>query len=328
MKKILLTGGAGYIGSACTEYLLDLGYEIVVIDSLATGHRDAIDKRAEFIKGDLADRDFTIATLKRVKPDGLMHFAAFSLVGESMTNPGKYFQNNLGAGINLLDGAIAAGTQKFVFSSTCATYGEPEKIPIVETEKQKPINAYGESKLMFEKALHWYSQIYGLKYSALRYFNAAGATKNFGEDHNPETHLVPLVLQCATGRRDSITVFGNDYPTKDGTCIRDYIHILDLAQAHELALHSEENGAYNLGTGNGYSVMDVIETARSVTGKNIKAKIIERRPGDPPKLIGSSELARQKLGWKPKFENIDSVIESAWKWTLKFPAGYKKTTNS
>jgi len=324
MKQILVTGGAGYIGSACAEYLIDLGYHVVVFDSLATGHRDAVDKRAEFVHGDLADRDFTINTLKRIRPDGIMHFAAFSLVGESMTDPGKYFRNNLGAGINLLDGALAAGAQSFVFSSTCATYGEPEKIPIAETEKQKPINAYGESKLMFEKALHWYSLIYGIKYSSLRYFNAAGATANFGEDHRPETHLVPLVLQCATGKRDSIKIFGEDYPTPDGTCIRDYIHILDLAQAHELALHSKESGAYNLGTGNGYSVKEIIEASRAVTGRKINIEISERRPGDPPRLVGSSTLAKQKLGWNPKFENIHAVIESAWKWTLKFPNGYGK----
>ncbi|HRU00444.1 MAG TPA: UDP-glucose 4-epimerase GalE, partial [Victivallales bacterium] len=213
--------------------------------------------------------------------------------------------------------------KKFVFSSTCATYGEPEKIPIEETEKQKPINPYGESKLMFEKALYWYSKIYGIIFSSLRYFNAAGATEKFGEDHKPETHLVPLVLKCAAGQIPSIKVFGNDYPTPDGTCIRDYIHILDLAQAHELALHSEESCSYNLGTGNGYSVLEIINTARKITGKKISIEIVERRPGDPPKLIGSSALAKEKLGWKPKFENIESVIESAWKWKLKFPNGYQ-----
>ncbi len=323
MKKILVAGGAGYIGSACAEYLIGLGYEVTVFDSLATGHRDAVDKRAQFIHGDLADRDFTIAALKKLKPDGIMHFAAFSLVGESMKDPGKYFRNNIGAGINLLDGAVAAGTSRFVFSSTCATYGEPDKIPIVETEKQRPINAYGESKLMFEKALHWYSLIHGIKYSALRYFNAAGATENFGEDHRPETHLVPLVLKCAGGGIPSIKVFGDDYPTKDGTCIRDYIHILDLAQAHELALHSEESSAYNLGSGNGYSVMEIIETARKVTGRKINVEVVGRRPGDPPMLVGSSALAKKKLGWKPRFENIAAIVESAWKWTQKFPGGYK-----
>jgi UDP-glucose 4-epimerase len=320
--KILVTGGAGYIGSACAEYLLDLGYEVAVIDSLATGHKSAVDKRALFIRGDLADRDFTIKTLKEIKVSGIMHFAAFSLVGESMTDPGKYFRNNLAAGINLLDAAVTSGVENFVFSSTCATYGEPRQIPITEKEKQKPINPYGESKLMFEKALRWYSKIYGIKYSALRYFNAAGASANFGEDHRPETHLVPIVLQTALGKRKSITIFGDDYPTNDGTCVRDYIHILDLAQAHELALHSKENAAYNLGTGNGYSVKEIIQAARKITGKKIEILTDKRRHGDPPILIGSSELAKKKLGWRPMFENIEAIIESAWKWALKFPNGY------
>jgi UDP-glucose 4-epimerase len=239
-----------------------------------------------------------------------------------MTDPGKYFRNNLAAGINLLDAAVTSGVENFVFSSTCATYGEPRQIPITEKEKQQPINPYGESKLMFEKALRWYSQIYGIKYSALRYFNAAGASANFGEDHRPETHLVPIVLQTALGKRKSITIFGDDYPTDDGTCIRDYIHILDLAQAHELALLSKENAAYNLGTGNGYSVKEIIEAARKITDKKIETLTDKRRPGDPPRLIGSSESAKKKLGWRPKFENIEAIIESAWKWSLKVPDGY------
>ncbi len=322
--KILVTGGAGYIGSACTEYLLDKGYKVTVFDSLVTGHRDAVDKRAEFVKGDLADRELIISVLKNAGFDGIMHFAAYSLVGESMTNPGKYFQNNLGAGINLLDGAVEGKVKSFVFSSTCATYGEPTQIPIPETEKQSPINAYGESKLMFEKALKWYNQIFGIKYAALRYFNAAGATKQFGEDHSPETHLVPLVLKVALGKMKSIKIFGEDYPTPDGTCIRDYIHILDLAQAHELALSAPRSGHYNLGTGNGYSVKQIIDVSRKVTGHAIPADIVERRPGDPPKLIGCSELAKKELGWKPRFENVEAVIQSAWDWAKNHPEGYKK----
>ncbi|MFZ2657001.1 MAG: UDP-glucose 4-epimerase GalE [Victivallales bacterium] len=322
--KILVAGGAGYIGSACTEYLLDKGYKVTVFDSLVTGHRDAVDKRAEFIKGDLADRDLIISVLKNGGFDGIMHFAAYSLVGESMTNPGKYFQNNLGAGINLLDGAVVGKVKSFVFSSTCATYGEPTQIPIPETEKQSPINPYGESKLMFEKALKWYNQIFGLKYAALRYFNAAGACKQFGEDHSPETHLVPLVLKVALGKMKSIKIFGEDYPTPDGTCIRDYIHILDLAQAHELALNARRSGHYNLGTGNGYSVKEIIDVSRKVTGHKIPADIVERRPGDPPRLIGCSTLAKKELGWKPQFENVEAVIQSAWDWTKKNPEGYKK----
>ncbi|MCK5844756.1 MAG: UDP-glucose 4-epimerase GalE, partial [Victivallales bacterium] len=224
MRKILVAGGAGYIGSACAEYLLDRNFDVVVYDSLVTGHRDAVDERAEFVQGDLEDRKTIIELVRCGNFDGIMHFAAFSLVGESMTDPGKYFRNNLGAGINLLDAAVTGEVKSFVFSSTCATYGEPDAIPITETEKQSPINPYGESKLMFEKALKWYNEIFGLRYAALRYFNASGATGKFGEDHRPETHLIPLVLQVAQDKRDSIKLFGDDYPTPDGTCIRDYIH--------------------------------------------------------------------------------------------------------
>ncbi len=322
--KILVAGGAGYIGSSCTEYLLDKGYAVTVFDSLVTGHRDAVDKRAEFVEGDLANRELIINVLKKGGFDGIMHFAAYSLVGESMTNPGKYFQNNLGAGINLLDGAVEGKVKSFVFSSTCATYGEPTQIPIPESEKQSPISPYGESKLMFEKALKWYDSIFGLKYVALRYFNAAGASKNFGEDHSPETHLVPLVLKVALGKMKSIKIFGDDYPTPDGTCIRDYIHILDLAQAHELALHAQKSGHYNLGTGNGCSVKEIIEVSRKITGHAIPADLIARRPGDPPRLIGCSDLAKKELKWKPRFENAEAVIQSAWDWAKKTPEGYKK----
>ena len=322
MKRVLIAGGAGYIGSACTEYLLDREFEVVVFDSLITGHEDAVDKRAKFIKGDLADRNLILDVVASGNFDGIMHFAASSLVGESMTDPGKYFRNNLGAGINLLDGAVAGNVKSFVFSSTCATYGEPEEIPITESEKQLPINPYGESKLMFEKALKWYSEIFGIKYAALRYFNAAGASENFGEDHNPETHLIPIVLQVAQGKRDSIKIFGDDYPTPDGTCIRDYIHILDLAQAHMLALDAPESGHYNLGTGNGMSVKEIIDVARKVTGHMIPADTQSRRIGDPPRLIGDSAKAKKMLGWKPEFENAYDVISSAWEWVKKFPEGY------
>ena len=324
MKRVLIAGGAGYIGSACTEYLLDRDYEVVVFDSLVTGHREAVDKRAEFVKGDLADRDLIIDVVKNGKFDGIMHFAAFSLVGESMTDPGKYFRNNLGSGINLLDGAVAGEVKSFVFSSTCATYGEPTQIPIPESEKQEPINPYGESKLMFEKALKWYHEIFGIDYAALRYFNASGATENFGEDHQPETHLIPLVLQVAQGKRDSIKIFGDDYQTPDGTCIRDYIHILDLAQAHMLALDVKESGHYNLGTGNGLSVKEIIEVSRTVTGHVIPAETVPRRAGDPPRLIGCADRAKEVLGWKPAFENANDIISSAWKWAQKFPDGYKE----
>lgn len=321
--KILVAGGAGYIGSACAEYLLDMDYEVTVFDSLVTGHRGAVDKRAEFIKGDLADRELVMSVLKKKKFDGVMHFAAYSLVGESMVMPGKYFSNNLGSGINLLDAAVESGVKTFVFSSTCAVYGEPELVPVQENEKQAPVSPYGESKLMFEKALKWYNSIYGLKYAALRYFNAAGATGKYGEDHDPETHLIPLVLKVALGQRKAIKIFGDDYPTLDGTCVRDYIHILDLAKAHELALHSEKSGHYNLGTGSGYSVKEIIEVSRKVTGHAIPAEIVARRPGDPPCLIACSDRIKTELGWIPKFENVEAVIKSAWDWAKKYPEGYK-----
>ena len=321
--RILVTGGAGYIGSACVEYLLDRGYEVSVFDSLATGHRRAVDSRADFIKGELANRELILDVAKKGKFDGIMHFAAYSLVGESMQNPSKYFINNDACGINLLDAAVAGNIKSFVFSSTAATFGLPEKMPITETASQTPINPYGESKLMFEKMLEWYNKIHGLKYTALRYFNAAGATENFGEDHAPETHLVPLTLQVALGKRDSIKIFGDDYDTPDGTCLRDYIHILDLAQAHMLALDAPRSGHYNLGTGNGFSVKEIIEVAREVTGHPIPADIEERRPGDPAKLIADSTLIKKELGWKPQFENVKDVVSSAWKWLQKHPAGYE-----
>jgi len=324
MKRILVTGGAGYIGSACTEYLLDHDYEVTVFDSLETGHCDAVDPRAEFVKGNLAERELIIDLVKNGNFDGIMHFAAYSLVGESMKNPGKYFQNNLGNGINLLDGAVAGNVKSFVFSSTCATYGEPTQIPITEDEKQAPINAYGESKLMFEKALSWYHKIFGIKYAALRYFNAAGATASFGEDHNPETHLIPIILQVVLGKREKIMIFGDDYPTPDGSCIRDYIHIVDLAQAHMLALDAPASGHYNLGTGNGLSVKEIIDVTREVTGHPIPAETAARRPGDPPRLIGANALAKEKLGWKPEFENAHDIISSAWNWAQKLPEGYEK----
>ena len=322
MKKILVAGGAGYIGSACTEYLLDRDYEVTVLDALYTGHRDAVDPRAKFVKGDLAERDELIELCKREKFDAVMHFAAFSLVGESMKDPSKYFRNNLANAINLADAAVESGVEAFVFSSTAATFGIPESVPITEESSQKPINPYGESKLCFEKVLQWYSEIYGLKYAALRYFNAAGATEVHGEDHRPESHLIPLVLQTIRGKRDKFMLFGDDFDTPDGSCIRDCIHILDLAQAHEKALYAKESGHYNLGTGNGLSVFEIIRAAEEVTGKKLNFEVVPRRPGDPPRLIAGSGKARKMLGWKPEFENVSSIIESAWKWQLANPDGY------
>ncbi len=323
MKKIFIAGGAGYIGSACTEYMLNHGYQITVFDSLVTGHEKAVDPRAEFIQGDLAEREKLLELFRKGGYDAVMHFAAFSLVGESMKDPGKYFRNNLANAINLADAAVEGKVQAFVFSSTAATFGEPENIPIREHDTQKPINPYGESKLCFEKVLNWYSRIYGLKYVALRYFNAAGATENYGEDHNPESHLIPILLQVAQGRREKAMLFGDDYDTPDGTCIRDYIHILDLAQAHEKALYAPRSGHYNLGTGNGLSVREILETARRVTGKPIPADVVPRRPGDPPRLIACSDLAKKELGWQPQFENAEAIIQSVWKWMAKFPNGYQ-----
>ena len=321
-KKVLVTGGAGYIGSACTEYLLDRDYEVTVFDALITGHRSAVDPRATFIEGNLADRERIIDVCRRGEFDAIMHFAAFSLVGESMKDPSKYFRNNLAAGINLADAAVAGGVKVFVFSSTAATFGQPEAVPIREFDRQIPINPYGESKLCFEKVLKWYYEIFGLRYAALRYFNAAGATGKYGEDHRPESHLIPIILQTARGLREKILVYGNDYDTPDGSCIRDYIHILDLAQAHELALSAPEPGHYNLGTGNGLSVFEIIDAARRVTGRDIPMETAPRRPGDPARLIACSDRARQLLGWKPQYENAEAIIESAWKWQLAHPQGY------
>lgn len=321
-KRVLVTGGAGYIGSACTEYLLDRGYEVTVFDDLITGHRSAVDPRAEFIRGNLADRELIIDVAKKGNFSGIMHFAAFSLVGESMTDPSKYFRNNLANGINLADAAVAGNVKNFVFSSTAATFGQPEHCPIREFDRQIPINPYGESKLCFEKVLKWYYQIFGVKYAALRYFNAAGATGKYGEDHRPESHLIPIILQVARGKREKIMIYGDDYETIDGTCVRDYIHILDLAQAHELALSAPEPGHYNLGTGNGLSVKEIIDAARRVTGREIKVEVAPRRAGDPATLVACSDRARQLLGWKPQFESADLIIESAWKWQLDHPEGY------
>ena len=272
---------------------------------------------------DLADRDGLIALCERGKFDAIMHFAAFSLVGESMTDPGKYFRNNLANAINLADAAVAGKVKRIVFSSTAATFGMPETMPIAEDSPQKPINPYGESKLCFEKVLAWYKAIHNIDYTALRYFNAAGASKNFGEDHNPESHLIPIILQVAQGKRSKIMVYGDDYDTPDGSCIRDYIHVTDLAQAHMKALYAPSSGHYNLGTGNGLSVFEIIEAARRVTGHAIPMEIAPRRPGDPPRLIADSRRARAELNWQPEFENADAIISSVWQWMQKYPDGYQ-----
>jgi len=321
--NILVAGGAGYIGSCCTEYLLDRGHNVVVYDALITGHHEAVDPRAkDFVHADLADTTRLAHTLLEYEIEGIIHFAAFSLVGESMEKPGKYFDNNVGTGVKLLQTALESGVRKIVFSSTAATYGMPENVPIPETEPTCPINPYGESKLMFEKVLQWYYKIHGLEYAALRYFNAAGATTQFGEDHSPETHLIPIVLQAAMGQRPDVKVFGADYDTPDGTCIRDYIHVTDLAQAHLQALETEAVGSFNLGSGTGFSVREIIDVAREVTGREIPVTDAERRPGDPPRLVSDSAAARERLGWQPEFDDIKRIVTDAWAWKQDHPDGY------
>lgn len=320
--KILVVGGAGYIGSICSELLLDAGHTVSIFDNLSEGHRPAVDLRAEFIECDLEDRQSVERLMVRRRPDAVMHFAANALVGESMQNPSKYFRNNIANGLNLLDAMIEAGVLKLIFSSTCAIFGPPDRVPIDETMTPRPINPYGESKLAFEKILRWYEQIHGLSFVSLRYFNAAGASERFGEDHRVETHLIPNVLKVALGEKTAVEIFGTDYETPDGTCIRDYIHVIDLAQAHILALGASKSEFYNLGTGGGSSVREVIDACRRVTGRKIDVLQKPRRPGDPARLIASSEKIQRELGWKPQFHSLDAIIEGAWKWHQKFPRGY------
>jgi UDP-glucose 4-epimerase len=323
--KVLVTGGAGYIGSVVTEQLMKDGHSVVVFDNLAKGHREAVVTGAELVEGDLSNGAVLQKVLTSHGIQAVIHMAADSLVGESVQNPSKYFRNNVANGLSLLDGMRKAGVNRLVFSSTAAVYGEPEKQPIEETDPTKPTNPYGESKLAFEHALRWYDEAYGLRYASLRYFNAAGATERCGEDHDPESHLIPIALQAALGKRDFIEVYGGDYPTADGTCIRDYIHVVDLARAHILAIGALDNGSriYNLGCGGeGYSVNHVLETARDVTGKPIPARLGPRRSGDPATLIASSKRIKQELGWEPQFQDLRLIIESAWQFLLAHPDGY------
>jgi UDP-glucose 4-epimerase len=320
--KIFVVGGAGYVGSVCAELLLNERHEVSIFDNLTEGHRRAVDTRANFVQGDLADRAQIQAALSVTRPDAVMHFAANALVAESMRDPSKYFRNNISNGLNLLDAIVATRVQRVVFSSTCAIFGLPERLPIDETTPAHPINPYGESKLAFEKILHWYDRIHGLKFVSLRYFNAAGATENFGEDHRQETHLIPNVLKVALGQKPNVEIYGTDYETPDGTCIRDYIHIVDLARAHMLALGASTSGFYNLGTGGGSSVREVIEACRKITGRKIDTIEKPRRPGDPPRLVASSEKIKSELGWQPQFQALEATIDSAWKWHQKFPSGY------
>lgn len=311
--NILVTGGAGYIGSVCAEQLLARGYEVCVFDNLSRGHREAVPEGAEFVEGDLEDRAAIGDVFRRLPIRAVVHFAAFALVGESMEQPNLYFRNNFTNALNLLDATVEAGVDRFVFSSTCAVFGDRVAPPIEEDAPKAPVNPYGESKLAFEKALEWSRRIHGLNYFALRYFNACGATKQRGERHEPETHLIPLILRAAAGLSDGIRIFGDDYPTPDGTCIRDYVHVLDLADAHIRALEApgEKSGCYNVGVGRGDSVREVIEAVRKATGKDFPVIAVPRRPGDPPELVASNAKIRRELGWEPQHD-IQSAVSSAW----------------
>ncbi|HYN26013.1 MAG TPA: UDP-glucose 4-epimerase GalE [Pyrinomonadaceae bacterium] len=326
--RVLVTGGAGYIGSVVTEELVKDGHRVVVYDSLYKGHRRAVAAGADFVQADLMDAATLRTTLTDRQINAVVHMAADSLVGESCAHPAKYYRNNLAAGLVLLDAMREVGVNRIVFSSTAATYGEPEKQPIEENAPNIPTNPYGQSKLAFEHAMRWYDEAYGLRYATLRYFNAAGASKNFGESHDPETHIIPIALQAAAGRRSLVEVYGEDYPTRDGTCVRDYVHVIDLARAHILALKVVEQGSriYNLGCGGeGYSVREVIETARDVTGKDIPMHMAARRAGDPAVLVASSEKIKRELGWTPQYQDLRVIIESAWRWMLAHPDGYNSS---
>ncbi|NJK54939.1 MAG: UDP-glucose 4-epimerase GalE [Pleurocapsa sp. SU_5_0] len=322
---ILVTGGAGYIGSHSVLTLQKAGYEVIVLDNLVYGHQDLVEQvlKVKLIVGSTCDRALLQEIFADHQIDAVMHFAAYAYVGESVTQPAKYYQNNVVGTLTLLEAMLEANINKFVFSSTCATYGVPDAVPITEDQSQHPINPYGATKLMVERILQDFNQAYDFRSVCLRYFNAAGADPegNLGEDHNPETHLIPLVLQTALGHRQSVSIFGTDYDTPDGSCIRDYIHVLDIAQAHILALeYLINNGAtdvFNLGNGSGFSVKEVIETARKITGKEIKAELSDRRPGDPPSLVGSGAKAKKILGWQPAYSNLDDIISHAWQWHQK-----------
>lgn len=325
---ILVLGGAGYIGSHTVYELIDRGEDVVIIDNLETGHIEAVHEKARFYKGDIRDRAFLDSVFAKEKIDAVIHFAANSLVGESMVDPLKYYDNNLCGTKVLLEAMVAHGIDKIVFSSTAATYGEPERVPILESDKTEPTNTYGETKLSMEKMFKWTSKAHNLRYVSLRYFNACGAHESgkIGEAHNPESHLIPLILQVPNGQRESIAIFGEDYDTKDGTCVRDYIHVTDLAQAHILAVkylaEGGESNIFNLGNGVGFTVKEVIDSARKVTGHEIKAVVSPRRAGDPAQLIASSDKARTILGWKPEHADLEEIIKSAWNWHSTHPNGF------
>ncbi len=326
--KILVTGAAGYIGSITSAELLAAGHQVVALDNLYQGHAAAVPPGATFVQADLADRA-ALANLfaDHQDIDGIMHFASYTLVGESMQQPLRYMRDNLVNAANLLEYSVAAGVRRFILSSTANLFDDPVRMPIDEQERIVPGSPYGESKFFIERMLHWFERIYGLRYAALRYFNACGDTPERGEDHTPETHLIPVVLQVALGQRPAVTIFGDDYPTPDGTCVRDFVHVLDLAQAHLLAMEAlERTGSrtYNLGNGNGFSVLQVIETCRRVTGHPIPHTISPRRAGDPATLIASSERIRRELGWQPRFTDLEAIVRSAWEWHRQHPHGYQE----
>lgn len=328
--SILVLGGAGYIGSHAVDQLVTKGYDVVVVDNLATGHRQAINTAARFYEGDVRDKAFMQSVFQKETIEGVMHFAAFSLVGESVEKPLKYFNNNVYGMQILLEVMNEFSVKHIVFSSTAATYGEPEEDPIRETTPQVPKNPYGESKLIMEKMMKWCDTAYGMKFVALRYFNVAGAKSDasIGEDHSPETHLVPIILQVALGQREQLTIYGEDYDTPDGTCIRDYVQVEDLIDAHIRALHylqaGNESSAFNLGSNSGYSVKEMLEAARKVTGKEIPATVGARRAGDPSRLVASSDKAQEVLGWKPSYDKIEDIIKTAWDWHISHPNGYEE----
>ncbi len=324
--KILVTGGAGYIGSAVVEQLIANRESVVVFDNLSQGHRAAVHPEAVFVEGDLADRATVDRALTEHRPDAVMHFASKTLVGESMQKPLLYLGDNVTTGLNLFSSMVEHGVKRLILSSTANLFDKPERMPIDESERIIPGSPYGESKFILERILHWLDRIHGLRFACLRYFNAAGATQTRGEDHDPEFHLIPIVLQVALGKREKALIFGADYPTRDGTCVRDYIHVADLAQAHILALGALEGGSrfYNLGNGEGFTVKEVIDAASEITGKTIRADIGPRRAGDPAVLVAASGKIRKELGWAPQFPHVRAIIESAWHWHLANPSGYPK----
>ena len=328
---ILVTGGAGYIGSICAEALLQQGHEVIIVDNLQEGHREAVSPESIFYEGDFGDRSFLENVFRRHAINAVMHFAADTRVETSMEDPGRFFRNNLANGITLLDVMRDMGCKRIIFSSTAATFGEPLYIPIDEEHPQLPVNSYGESKLMFEKVLDWYHRAYGIKFNALRYFNAAGASEKLGDAKRTVTLLIPVTVQVLLGQREKLFIFGRDYDTRDGTCIRDYIHVEDLARAHILALEKLDeypNGKYNLGNGQGFTNLEVVNAVEKVTGKTVPFEYAPRRPGDPAVLIASSDLAKEEIGWEPEYKKLEEIVASAWEWHRKHPDGYGKAEDN